>query len=305
MNDHPPQQLDRVADLSIAQLHTFRQVMRQGGYAAAARVSHLSVPAVWQHIQALEKAYGVELFERIGRQVTPTDAARRLYEEVDGILVRLASTFDIVEGSSEQEVIRLVCGVRMLLEDLATPLAAFRRRHPNRLVIHHGNDRRAEELLLSDEADMALALEPGPKQASPLIHYEPAYTVDFLAVAKKSHPYAKSKSSTLKELAQHALIVTTTGTHGRDALDEALHREGLTAEITVETDNSAFTIACVAAGMGVGIVAGRADGELVKKLAVRRLSKQLGRRQIVFMWRKGRLLTEPMLQLVEGIKQQA
>jgi hypothetical protein len=55
--------------------------------------------------------------------------------------------------------------------------------------------------------------------------------------------------------------------------------------------------------MGVGIVAGRADGELCKKLAVRTLSKQLGKRRIVLMWRKGRLLTEPMLQLVEAIKQ--
>jgi hypothetical protein len=55
--------------------------------------------------------------------------------------------------------------------------------------------------------------------------------------------------------------------------------------------------------MGVGIVAGRADGELCKKLAVRTLSKQLGKRRIVLMWRKGRLLTEPMLQFVEAIKQ--
>lgn len=292
----------RAADLSIAQLHTFRQVMRQGGYAAAARVSHLSAPAVWQHVQALEKAYGVELFERDGRQVKPTEAAHRLYQEVDGILVRLESTFDVVEGPSEHEVIRLVTGVRMMLEDLAAPLAAFRRCFPNRLVIHHGNDRRAEELLIADEADLAMALEPGPKQASPLIHYEPAYTVDFLAVARKSHPYAKARSPALCELGRHALIVTTAGTHGRDALDEAMHRERLTANIAVETDNSAFTIACVAAGMGVGIVAGRAEGELVKRLAVRPLSKQLGRRRIVLMWRHGRLLTEPMLRLVEEIK---
>jgi DNA-binding transcriptional LysR family regulator len=293
---------DRAADLNIAQLHTFRLVMRQGGYAAAAKVSHLSVPSVWQHIQALEKAYGVPLFERIGRQVAPTDAAHRLYQEVDGILVRLESTFDVVQGSSENEKIRMVSGVRMMLEDLAGPLADFRRQHPNRLVIRHGNDRRAEELLLADEADIAMALEPGLKQGSPLIHYEPAYTVDFLAVAKKSHAYAKAKSHGLRELARHALIVTTVGTHGRDALDQAMHREGLTANVTVETDNSAFTIACVSAGMGVGIVAGRADGELCKKIAVRTLSKQLGKRQIVFMWRKGRLLTESILQLVESIK---
>ncbi len=63
-----------------------------------------------------------------------------------------------------------------------------------------------------------MTLEPGLKQGSPLIHYEPAYTVDFLAVTKKSHAYAKAKSFGLRELARHALVVTTVGTHGRRRL---------------------------------------------------------------------------------------
>jgi len=276
--------------------------MQEGGYAAAAKVSHLSVPSVWQHIQALEKAYGVRLFDRVGRQVEPTDAAKKLYEQIETILVGLESTFDSVSTSSADQAIRVVTGVRMMLEDLAAPLAAFHQRHSNRLEIRHGNDRRAAELLLAGDADIAMTLEPGHKQGSPLIHYEPAYTVDFLAVTRKGHAYTKAKSFGLRELARHALVVTSAGTHGRDALDQALHREGLSANIAVETDNSAFTIACVQAGMGVGIIAGRASGELCKELAMRPLSKQLGRRQIVFMWRKGRLLTEAMLELIEGIK---
>ncbi|KAA5541762.1 LysR family transcriptional regulator [Roseiconus nitratireducens] len=293
----------RSADLSVAQLHTFRQVMQEGGYAAAAKVSHLSVPSVWQHIRSLEKVYGVQLFDREGRQVRPTEAARRLYEQVDRILVQLESTFDLVDASAGDKTIRIVTGVRMMLEDLAGPLAAFRQRHPNRLVIRQGNEHRAEELLLADEVDLAMTLEPGLKQASPYLHYEPAYTVEFLAVAKKGHPYATARSGSLKELAKHDLIVTTTGTHGRDALDQAFHREGLKARIVAETDNSAFTIACVAAGMGVGILAGRANGDLCRKLATRSMNKHFGRRRISWMWRKGRLLSEPMLELIEAVKQ--
>ncbi len=293
---------DRCTDLSIAQLHTFREVMQHGGYAAAAKVSHLSVPAVWQHIRSLEKTYGVRLFDRVGRRVEPTDAARRLHDEVDEILVRLESTFDVMQAPSVQTTIRMVTGVRMMIEDLSPAIAAFHRRHPMRLAIRQGNERRAEELLLGDEVDIAMTLEPGLKAGSPLIHYEPAYTVDFLAVAKKSHPYAKSESSSLRELAKHGLVVTGAGSHGRDALDQAFHREGLTADIVIETDNSAFTIACVSRGMGVGVLAGRADGELCRRLATRSLSKSLGYRSIVFMWRKGRLLTEAMLDLIEEVK---
>lgn len=190
----------------------------------------------------------------------------------------------------------------MTLEDLAEPLAEFRTRFDSSLVLRQGNEQRAEELILADEADLALALEPGPKKTSPRIHYEPAYTVEFLAIAKKNHPFIKSRRHSLRDIAEHGLVVSVEGTHGRDALDQSLHREGLSANIVAETDNSAFTIACAAAGMGVGILAGQSTGRLSKQLSSVSLSKQLGRRKIVLMWRKGRLLSEPMLHLIELIK---
>lgn len=303
MNTHPPEhQFDRCTDVSIQQLQTFRQVMQHGGYAAAARVSHLSTPSVWQHIQALEKTYGVRLFDRVGRQVQPTDAANRLNDVVDQILVQLDSTFDVVKDSFSDESVRLVTGVRMFLEDLAMPIAEFRKQYSNRLEIRHGNNRRAEELLLAGETDIALSLESGYQQESALIHYEPAYMVEFFAVARPRHPFVKVKPATLESLVDHDLIVTMPGTHGRNALDQALHQEGLAANIVVETDNSAFTIACVRAGMGVGILAGRAGGELSKGLTKVSLKQQLGLRQMVFMWRKGQILSEPVLGLIEEVK---
>ena len=298
-----PPEFTRSVDISIQQLHTFRKVMECGGYAAAAKVSHLSTPAVWQHIQALENAYGVQLFERVGRQVKPTAAATRLHEVDDEILVRLESTFDVVQESHSEEAIRIVTGVRMMIEDLAGPFAGFRQRHTNRLEIRHGNNARAEELLLAGETDIAMSLESGFQKESPLIHYEPAYLVEFFAVTNPDHPFAKAKPASLRSLVKHELIVTVPGTHGRNALDHALHKEGLHANIAVETDNSAFTFACVRVGMGVGIVAGRLNGELCKGLVIRSLRRQLGQRQIVFRWRKGQLLTEPVLDLIDEVKQ--
>ncbi len=263
----------------------------------------LSVPTVWQHIQALQRAYGVTLFEKAGRQVRPTDSAIRLYEAIDEILVGLESTFDVVgQADSAGDSITLVTGMRMMMEDLAKPLREFRQNCESRLLIRHGNNTRAEELILSGDSDLALTLEPAPDQASTSIHYEPAFSIDFLAVAARSHPYATTKSNSLRELVKHELVVTAPGTHGRDALEQALYRDRLEANVIVETDNSGFTIACVQAGMGVGILAGRADGKLCKGLATRSLRRQLGHRQIVFMWRRGRRLTEPMKQLVNSVR---
>ncbi|TWU56984.1 HTH-type transcriptional regulator CysB [Rubripirellula tenax] len=300
MKISPPR--GRVEDLSVSHLHTFRLVMQHGGYASAAKASGMSVPSVWQHIRSLESIYAVKLFEKVGRQVQPTDSAKRLFDQVDQVLVHLESTFDHVDNSQAERLIRLVVGTRMMMEDLALPLAAFRKRHRNQLVIRQGNEQRAEERLLADETDIALTLEPGPYQRSPRIHYERAYTVDFLAIAARKHAFAKSGTSSLRELVKHELVVTTVGTHGRDTLEQALHRDGLSATIAIETDNSAFTIACVAAGMGVGVLAGRGKGTLCKNLLSRSLTKQLGQRNIVFMWRKGTLLSRPMLDFVDHVR---
>ena len=293
----------RAAQLNVQQLLTFRKVFEMGGYASAASESDLSVASVWQHIRAVERAYGVRLFRKVGRRVEATEEAAKLHNALDEILVNLESTFDSIGSeSAENAPIRIVTGNRMMLEDLAEPFAAFQKKFSNRLLIRSGDNRRTEDLLMSEQADLGLSLEPAPERQSAKIHYESGYFVDFLAVAPKRHPFAKSKTSGLREIVKHPLVVTQPGTHGREALEQALYRERLEAEIAVETDNSAITIACVQAGMGLGIVAGRPDGQLSRKLVCLSLRRQLGRRQIVLMWRKGRILTEPMLTLVETVK---
>lgn len=301
MNDGKAKQT-RSVNLHVQHLHTFRDVYTLGGYAAAAEENHLSVPTIWQHIRAVERIYGVKLFKKVGRRIQATPAAKQLYEALDEVLVGLESTFDLIASeNAEANTITLVSGMRMMMEDLASPLSAFRKQFSNRLLIRHGNNKRAEELLLADEADLALSLEAGLQMESSLIHYEPAYSVDFLAVSPKKHPFALANTGSLRELVKHPLVVTARGTHGRDALEQSLHRERLSADIHVETDNSGFTIACVQAGMGVGILAGRPEGQLCQRLATRSLRRQLGRRQIVFMWRKGRQLTDAMIGLIEEV----
>ena len=297
----PGTQLSSV-DLNIQALHTFRLVFDRGGYTAAAEAAGSSAPTIWHHVRELERAYGTALFKKVGRGIVPTQAAKTLYESIDEILVRLDSTFELV-AEKEASSITIVTGVRMMMEDLAEPLADFRAVHENPICIRQGNDQRAEELIIADRADIALTLEPGVNNLSPQIHYEPAYSIDFLAVTRPDHPFAKANSGGLRELVKHELVVTTPGTHGRDALEQALHSQNLNASIAVETDNSGFTIACVQAGMGIGILAGRADGRLCQNLFTRSLTRQLGRRKIVIMWRKGRQLSQSLVNLVATIRQ--
>jgi DNA-binding transcriptional LysR family regulator len=104
----------------------------------------------------------------------------------------------------------------------------------------------------------------------------------------------------------HPVVVGEPDTHIRHLLDEALHREGLRErlQLAAETDNSAATIACVRAGMGFGIVAGRMHGVLSRDLVTRSLRRQLGHAWIVFLWKRGRQLGTAVQTLMALIREE-
>ena len=57
-------------------LVTFQAVLREGSFLKAARALGLAQPTVTLHIQELEAAFGLELFDRRGRRRPLTPAGR-------------------------------------------------------------------------------------------------------------------------------------------------------------------------------------------------------------------------------------
>ncbi len=297
-------------ELTIQQIRSFCLVVERQSYAAAAKALGFSVPTIWEQVQALARRYEAILFERRGRRIVPSASALLLYHSLQAVLAGLDSTFELVreERGAAPRQLTLVTGVRMMLEDLGTPLARFHDLHPEvRLRLIHGDNRTAEALIREGDADLALTLEPGPGVARDGVVYERAYRIECLALMQKRHPLAKTPVLRLSELVAHPLVVGHPLTYGRQLLNVALHREGLLERLRIaaETDNSAFTSACVRAGMGVGIVAGQATGMLSRGLVVRSLRRQLGQAWIVFLWKKGRNLTEAARALIILIRRDA
>jgi DNA-binding transcriptional LysR family regulator len=297
-------------DLTVQQLRSFCIVFEKQSYAAAAREVDLSVPTIWEQVRTLEKRYRTALFKRNGRRIQPTPAAALLYPALRALLAGLDSTFQLLreEEGDHPRTVTLVTGARMMLEDLGRPLKRFRDRYPNTyLRLLHGNRKMAEELIVAGEADLALTLEPGPGVGGEGICLERAYRIDYLALFPARHPLSRKPSLRLADLAAYPLVVGHGGTYGRQLLEQALHHEGLSdrVQIITETDTSAFTIACVRAGMGIGIVAGQARGFLARDLVARSLQRQLGQAWVAFLWKKGRHLTATVHALMGLIREGA
>jgi DNA-binding transcriptional LysR family regulator len=296
--------------MSVQQLRSFCVVYAKGGYASAAAELAIPVPTVWEQVRTLEKRYGTTFFVRRGRRIMPTPAADRLFASLQSLLSGLDSTFDLLqeEAGHRPRTVTIVTGARMMLEDLGPPLKQFRDRYPSVcLRLLHDHDKAAEELVVSGEADLALTLESGPGVVSRAVISERAYQIDYMAVFPKRHPLARKSALRLTDLAAHPLIVGHARTYGRQLLDQAFHHQGLLerVQIVAETDTSAFTIACVRAGIGIGVVAGRAAGLLARDLVTRSLAPHLGQAWIAFLWKRGKHLTSTVQTLVQVIREGA
>jgi len=107
-------------------------VITTGSYSAAARRVHLSQPALWAQVKALEAEIGVPLFVRVGRGVTPTGACRallpRLRAVLDGTGALQEAARSVREGRAAPA--RIMCGSSHIAHFLAPCIARLARRHP-------------------------------------------------------------------------------------------------------------------------------------------------------------------------------
>src|ERR687889_772283 len=71
--------------LSLRQIEVFRAIMLAGSVSGAGRMLHVSQPAISRMLALTEDRLGFRLFERQRTRLFPTDEARRLFSEVEGL----------------------------------------------------------------------------------------------------------------------------------------------------------------------------------------------------------------------------
>ena len=72
--------------MDTRQLAAFVAVVEKKSFSQAAERLGVTQPAVSLQIQALEKRLGVQLVDRSGRRVEPTEAGQRLYRNAQRVL---------------------------------------------------------------------------------------------------------------------------------------------------------------------------------------------------------------------------
>ena len=120
----------------------------------------------------------------------------------------------------------------------------------------------------------------------------------------RRHPLRAVRALSLSHIVRYPLVLGESVAYSRRRVEEVLHRHNLSKsmQIAVETSSDEYTLACVRAGLGVGITIGMGRGPLHGGLAVRSLRRWLGTARLGFVWQRGAHVPQSHRQLALAIK---
>jgi DNA-binding transcriptional LysR family regulator len=141
--------------MRLKHIEVFNAIMLTGSVSGAARLLHVTQPAVTQTLQHAELQLGYVLFTRQRSRLVPTSEAQALYPEVQKLVSQLESVRRLAGGlrAGQRQALRLLIVPSLAVRALPDALRRFRRRHPDVAV--------AVRTLHSHEITRAIALREG------------------------------------------------------------------------------------------------------------------------------------------------
>ena len=247
--------------MNFQQLRYVREAVRQKlNLTEAAAKLFTSQPGVSKQIRELEVELGVEIFVRRGKRlVALTEPGKAVVEAVERVLRETENLKRVGADFQDRDSGTLTIATTHTQARYALPTVVreFKRRWPKvKLTLQQGNPPQLAQMVLSGDADLAIATEALAN--FPDLLALPGYTWHHCIVVPPGHPLLKLKRVTLEALAAHPIITYDPAFTGRSHIDEAFAARHLPFEIVLTAIDTDVIKTYVELGMGVGIIAAMA-----------------------------------------------
>ena len=247
--------------MNLHQLRFVREAVRQNfNLTEAAKALFTSQPGVSKAIIEFEEELGVDIFARHGKRIRGlTEPGRAVLKSVELIMQEIDGLKRIGKEFAAQDSGSFTIATTHTQARYALPkvVQAFMQKYPKvRLSLLQGNPKQIAEMVMRDQADLAIATE-AIAGIDGLVSL-PCYQWEHVVVVPLDHPLLKSKSITLEEIANYPLITYDAAFAGRSKIDHAFAIRNLKPDVLLEAIDADVIKTYVELGMGVGIIAGMA-----------------------------------------------
>jgi DNA-binding transcriptional LysR family regulator len=242
--------------ITLRQLTYFVAAAEHGGTAQAAHALNVSQPAVSIAIRQLEEALGQALFVRRHAQgLVLTPVGRTKLSEARALLAQTSAWAASPQGGNGRETwLDVGCFVTLGPSHMPAIIRRFRQKNPGVQVrlreadleeLHHFVENGSIEVALMYDLDL------GRRG-----NLETVGELRPHAVVDADHPLAGRGSVSLRELAEHPLILISLP-HSREYFLSLFRMAGVTPSIAMETQSLEMVRGMVANGHGVSLLVTR------------------------------------------------
>lgn len=265
--------------MDLASLNAFIAIAETGSFSEAGERLHLTQPAVSKRIASLEQQLSVRLFDRLGREVSLTEAGRALLPRAYQILNVLDDTRRALSNLSGDISGRLTLATshHIGLHRLPPLLRAFTRAYPQvALDIQFLDSEVAYEEILHGRVELAV-ITLAPETALP-VQAVPVWNDPLDFVAAPEHPLARDKTIFLPDVARHPAVFPGGNTFTHHIVRRMFEAEGLTPNIAMSTNYMETIKMMVSIGIAWSVLPRTMLDDSVVRLPLQdiQLARQLG-----------------------------
>src|SRR5262252_18852 len=211
--------------MDTRQLAAFVAVVERKSFSRAAERLGVTQPAVSLQIGALERRLGVQLLDRSGRRVEPTEAGQQLYRSAQRVLAAEEQLLDELAGGSRIAG-RFELGASTGPGGSVVPvlLAELAQAHPDVTVaLTVADTHHIVELVADRTLELGVV---GFARRHRTVVFEPLFRDEVVLACPPAHRFA-GKTIPLDELHDETLILMQEGAGVREAIEDELRAAGV------------------------------------------------------------------------------
>lgn len=238
-------------------LQVFHAVAKHRNFTKAAEALFMTQPAVTFQIKQLEEHFDTRLFERGHGRVALTPAGQVVLEYAERILALSAELETRVKEMTGGMGGLLLVGASMTIAEFLLPrvLGQFKSKYPKvqpRLLV--GNSETVESRVAEHRLDIGFIEAPSHLAG---VVVEVCCEDELQVICAPSHPLARLKAATPRQLVEHAFISREPGSGTREVSDSFFEKSGLGSDslnVIMELGSPEALKGLVATGVGFAII---------------------------------------------------
>lgn len=223
--------------MELRQLKYFSRAYELQNFTEAARQLHISQSTLSQQIRQLEDELSVQLFDRVGKKVVPTEAGSAFYPYACRTMTDAENGRQIIRDLKGIRTGELHVGVTYSLGGLLTAaLSDFTVSYPGiRVLITFGTSEELTGRLSEGSIDLALSFKPeGLHEAFDTMLL---FSSELRFIVHSSHPMAGLDAVGLRKISGSPLILPARGFATRKAIEDACIANGIRLSADMEIND--------------------------------------------------------------------